>query len=252
MHKIILITRPLHQASALYEGICRMGDEALLFPTIEISPPDDFHSLYEAIQSLEKFEIAIFTSANAVIHTFPFLPKKLPRNLPANLKVASIGPATTRALEERGIKVAFTSPPPFSTESLLSLKEFQKLANKKIVIFTGMNGRELLQTMLKSRGASVQVAMSYKRILPSVSGLADMLEKCENVDIITGTSLESLKNLLLLLGSKKNLLFQKPIIVVSERLVKLAKTLGFKKIILTKNASDQAILEAITDYKKEI
>jgi len=37
----IVITRPVHQAQALSQAITAAGGEALLFPGLEIAPPQD-------------------------------------------------------------------------------------------------------------------------------------------------------------------------------------------------------------------
>jgi uroporphyrinogen-III synthase len=64
------------------------------------------------------------------------------------------------------------------------------------------------------------------------------------------TSGESLHNLLTIIGaSNQALLFNVPIIVVSQRLVELASELKFKKVFLAANASHNAIIDTLCFIK---
>ena len=69
--KRVLVTRAREQASALSDKLRSLGAEAIEFPTIRISPPDDDYAALEAaLSSLDQYDWLVFTSANGVNHAF--------------------------------------------------------------------------------------------------------------------------------------------------------------------------------------
>ena len=55
----------------------------------------------------------------------------------------------------------------FDSEALLALPEMRDLAGKRVVIFRGDGGRELLGDTLIARGAIVEYAECYRRSKPT-------------------------------------------------------------------------------------
>lgn len=65
------------------------------------------------------------------------------------------------------------------------------------------------------------------------------------------TSTESLDNLCEMLAAQKNVLRQKDLLVISERMSQHAKQLGFsKQAIVTTQVSNQAIINSLAHYNK--
>ena len=62
----VLVTRALHQAGKLSEGLRALGAEAVEVPVLEIRPPESYATLDAAIVRLERYDWLILTSANAV------------------------------------------------------------------------------------------------------------------------------------------------------------------------------------------
>src|ERR1035441_11118859 len=62
----VLVTRALHQAGKLSEGLRALGAEAVEVPVLEIRPPVSFEPLDVALHQLKSYDWLILTSANAV------------------------------------------------------------------------------------------------------------------------------------------------------------------------------------------
>src|ERR1700761_4793765 len=105
----VLVTRPELQSMPLCRLLDAQGAHCLRMPAVEIKPLSDRRALLAQIGALEKFDIIIFTSANAVRFGAPFLDQK------RGLTLAAIGPATARALNQAGYRVALQ--PVGSTDS---------------------------------------------------------------------------------------------------------------------------------------
>ena len=234
----VLVTRPDQRASGLCQLIERAGGTALHFAAIEIGEPADSRSRDYVLEHIADFSLAIFISQTAVEKTLQFLP-----TLPDTVSIAAIGSKTAQALEAHGFSLAIR-PDGHDSESLLQHPDLcaAHISGKKIVIFRGSGGRELLGDTLKSRGAKVTYADMYQRLLPrDPSRLISLLRQA---DIITISSNEGLQNLYKLAADKKDLT-ARTLIVPGERGAELARSLGFEHIIKAQNATDEACLNAL-------
>ena len=247
----IVVTRPSHQAEKLSQSIEALGGNALRFPVIEIRPSADADKLKAQLSHLSRFQLAIFISANAVFAAQHILEDQQP--LPLGLKIAAVGQATAKALAVNGLIASLVSPEPYNSEALLGLADLQSMHGQRVIIFRGNGGRELLANTLRERGAEVEYAECYQRVIADTdtSELFQKWDEGHSMPIVV-TSNEGLNNLHSLIGlTHQQALLTSPLIVVSQRAVTLAKELGFtQKPFVAQNASSEAILTAIEQWKK--
>ncbi|HXH54968.1 MAG TPA: uroporphyrinogen-III synthase [Gammaproteobacteria bacterium] len=252
----VLVTRPANLAAGLVEMINAMGDVAELFPVIEIKKTSQQARLHSAIDILDTQDIAIFISQSAVQFGMPAIQSRWPKEeLLPNLLWAAIGSGTARALQNLGIQdVLFPPAPPYESESLVAMPTFQtpQIHGKKISLFRGNGGRELLSETLRSRGALVQIIEVYQRCLPVLD--TQMVEKIKHwqhtpFNVMITTSADSLYNLVQLLGNTVDGLTQIPLIVVGARMQKLAKELNFKNLLVATSADDGSIINVLKMFK---
>jgi len=88
---------------------------------------------------------------------------------PPGLKVATVGQGSREELMQRGFAQVISPAAQSDSEALLDLPELAKVRGRRIVIFRGDGGRQLLGETLAQRGASVEYAACYRRVLPAVS-----------------------------------------------------------------------------------
>jgi uroporphyrinogen-III synthase len=192
----VLVTRPEQQAMPLCRLLETEGASTLRLPAIEIKATGNRRETAAQLGALEDFDVIIFTSANAVRFGASLLDQQ------RDLTLAAIGPATARALNQAGYRVAVQAPPrgAFDSESLLLHPRLEHPAGQRILILTGSNGRPFLEQELVRRGAQVRSAEVYRRA-PATSSpavLAALLDSftAGAVQVITATSLEIANNLL--------------------------------------------------------
>lgn len=245
--KVILITRPVHQAQRLCQLISQMGAKAVSFPTICIKSIANKTTFKNTLQRLTKYDFAIFVSANAVSAVQSLWPKD-PNSLPT---IIAIGPGTARALEKNHIRVD-AMPNEYNSEGIIALPQLKTVQNKSIVIFCGEKSRPFLKNELQKRGAQIDTAICYCRQCPIPTKKAITELRSNSIDLIVSTSQESLRNLAILLPRSENQwLYEKQLLVINSTMVTLAKQFGFTNdIIIAKNASDEAIAEASTNTLK--
>ena len=184
----VLVTRPEFQAMPLCRILESLGATTLRLPALEIKPLKDRRALIEQLGVLENFDVILFTSANAVRFGVSFLDQR------RDLTLAALGPATSRALNQAGYRVAIQPGETFDSEALLSHPRLEHVAGHRILIIKGTHGRDLVQQELTRRGATVVNADVYERV-PSVFSAAALKLVRERfaageMQVITATSLE--------------------------------------------------------------
>jgi len=247
----ILVTRPPHQAEALCRLIESHGGNAIRFPSMDITSVETDDRLAGCMSTIADYDIAIFISANAVDFGL-----NLVSSWPPKTAIAAIGEASARALQRHGLRVTLQPKNRYNSEALLELPEMQAVAGKRILIFRGVGGREHLAEQLSERGASVDYAECYQRVMPQPSSDQRLaLNKlCQRGELhaITATSNESLQNLFNLFDKEhRTCLKQATIIGVSQRLIDVAQSLGLPKPRIAPQASDMAIVDELIAWRGE-
>jgi Uroporphyrinogen-III synthase len=246
----VLVTRPAHQAHQLCELIERDGGRALCFPVLEILDPVDKDALFALVDRLDEFDIVVFISPNAAYKSLRVIMARR-KAWPEGLQLAAIGRTTARELERAGHSVDICPEHRFDSEALLAIDAMQDVAGKRIVIFRGEGGRELLGNTLRERGAHVEYAEAYRRGKPEadVSRLMRYFERGE-LDVITITSNESLHHLNAMVGKEgRAWLHKMPLVVISERTAVLARELGFENPAwVVEQASDEGLVAALRKF----
>ncbi len=235
--KGIVVTRPVHQSEGLAAALIAAGARPIVFPTIEILPPADPQPLASAIARLEQFDIAVFISPNAARMAMQAIAAR--RAWPATLAAATIGRGGERELVRHGV-AGVIAPAQFDSEGLLAMPAMQAVAGKRVVIFRGDGGRELLGETLRARGALVDYAACYRRALPQ-GNAASLLAAWRDghVDAVTATSSEGLRNLFTLLGEGgREMLGRTPVFVPHPRIEGVARAAGCQNVVLTAQGDD--------------
>jgi len=244
----VLVTRPAAQADNLCRLVEALGGRAIRFPVLEIRDPDNLAPVHKIVDHLSDYDIAIFISPNAVNKALNLVLGDSGKSWPDNVRIAAVGKASAKSITGFGLTPDIFPKTRFDSEALLEMDALQAVQDKKILIFRGEGGRELLAETLRQRGAHVDYAEVYRRVKPQadVSNLMRLWARGD-INIITVTSNESLQNLYDMVGQLgRRWLIKTPLIVVSERGKELASQLGFKApVIVAEQAGDDAISNAI-------
>ncbi|MGA7750715.1 MAG: uroporphyrinogen-III synthase [Gallionella sp.] len=233
----IVVTRPREQAVDLAQRIEQAGGIPLLFPLLDIAAVHDTQLLREQVSRLAQFELAIFISPNAV--HFGIEAIRAAGKLPTELKIATVGQGSAKALRKSGIPNIIAPADRFDSEGLLALPELQNVAGWRVMIFRGDGGRELLGDTLKARGATVEYATCYQRSKPQQD--ASVLLNAAP-DAMSVTSSEALRHLWQMLDSKaQQALSHTPLFVPHARIAELAVQQGWLHVYVTESGDDGLI-----------
>ncbi|MGC2472928.1 MAG: uroporphyrinogen-III synthase [Candidatus Sulfotelmatobacter sp.] len=222
----VLVGRAKHQAGALSTELRKLGAEVLEIPFIEIRKPRSFKPLDSALKNLPTYDWLILTSVNGVEAMWtrieklrpqplwksgPSGPRSTRQNVRAStperpLRVAAIGPATKKAIEQRGLKVDVV-PKEYVAESVVrSLKG--KVKGKRVLLVRAKVARDVIPRELRKAGAHVDVVEAYETVVPQSSRRklqAALKNECKRPQVVTFTSSSSVKNFVALVGKRANL-----------------------------------------------
>jgi uroporphyrinogen-III synthase len=222
----VLVGRAKHQAGALSAELRNRGAEVMEIPFIEIRKPKSFQPLDTALKNLNTYDWLILTSVNGVEALWERMEKlRLPRSgkkreghgfggavgargwNPAlaaeGLRIAAIGPATKKAIEQHGAKVDVV-PKEYVAESVVrSLKS--KVQGKRVLLVRAKVARDVIPKELRKAGAHVEVVEAYETVVPQDSrrSLRAALRNPKNrPHVVTFTSSSTVRNFVKLLGSR--------------------------------------------------
>lgn len=215
----MLVGRARHQAGALSAELRQRGADVIEIPFIEIRKPKSFKPLDAALNSLGTYDWLILTSVNGVQAMWNRLEKlgeecdfgravnskstaaRSPRNAP--LRVAAIGPATKKAIEQHGEKVDVV-PKEYVAESVVrSLKS--KVKGRRVLLVRAKVARDVIPRELRRMGAHVDVVEAYRTVVPKSSRArlrAALKNPRKRPHVVTFTSSSTVRNFVELLRER--------------------------------------------------
>ncbi|MBI4853931.1 MAG: uroporphyrinogen-III synthase [Acidobacteria bacterium] len=252
----ILVTRARRDKDPLVTKLNSYGAQVYYAPTIEITEPESFDKLDQAIIRLLDYDWAIFTSRNAVdafLNRFNFLEKPIEEL--AKLKILAVGLATAKALERANISVTLI-PENFHAEgALASLENYYEnkelLAKSKFLFPRALVGRDVLPIELEKLGAKVDLVVAYQSRIPQ--GAKEEISNIfanQKIDLITFTSPSTINNLVELVSPQPIIeLLKNTIIACIGPVTAIAvQEAGLKVDICANESTVLSLAEAIKNY----
>lgn len=162
----VVVTRAQAQAGALAEALEVLGARITCFPAIRIDDPADPAPLRRAAAGTDRFDWIVFTSVNAVARFVAALPAGGGgTSALGGARVCAVGPATARALAERGIEVHLV-PEQFVTEGVVrALMRGAALAGSRVLLPRAAIANPLLPRALREAGARVVEVEAYRTVV---------------------------------------------------------------------------------------
>lgn len=201
----VLVSRARKQAGALSGLLAEQGATVLEIPFIEIHDPSSFAPLDTAIRSVLTYDWLILTSVNGVEALMKRLRKlKFRPSLLEELKIAAIGPATRKAIEEQGLRVAVT-PKEYVAEAVVKALA-NRVRGKRVLLVRAKVARDVIPRELQKIARAVDVVEAYETVVPEKSRerLSDALvDDRKRPHVITFTSSSTVRNFVQLMGKRE-------------------------------------------------
>jgi uroporphyrinogen III methyltransferase/synthase len=254
--RTIVITRARPQADEFVSELERFGARTIICPTIEISAPESYDRLDEAIDHLFGYDWLVFTSVNGVdyflrrLQTAGHDVSKLDE-----LKVCAIGDATAEKLRVAHIHVDVV-PNEFKAEGVFDalvqyLGGTEALDGLNFLIPRAAVARDFLPKALAGAGARVDVVAAYRSVLPDNvdrGRIAAMLTG--SADCIAFTSSSTVKNLAQLFDTQdlSEVLAGITVACIGDITAQTATEHGLQTEIQPDQFTIPALAQAIADY----
>lgn len=186
----VLVTRPEGQSAAMCQRLSALGAEVWHQPAVEISEPDDWEPLDDALRRIEWFDWLVFSSPNGVRY---FLERLLARGGDLRrlgpTRLAAIGPGTAAELRRYHL-AADLLPEEFCAESLAAaliaavpaaesrrrgLEPSDRAGGTdetvsagrqgiapRVLLIRASRGRDVLAEQLRTAGVEVEQIVAYR------------------------------------------------------------------------------------------
>lgn len=154
----VLVTRPAGQAHELCDVLAANGLEPVAVPTVAIDTAPAAGDLDRMISSLDHADWLVLTSVNGARAVVDRLGGRRP---PPHVRVAAVGPATTRVLEDAGVRVDHV-PQEFLTVAIAD--GLGPLTGRRVVLARADAASPGLRMELLARGATVEEVVAYRTV----------------------------------------------------------------------------------------
>lgn len=255
--RTIVITRALAQSAEFAAELERYGARVVACPTIEITAPETYAPLDEAIENLYGYDWIIFTSVNGVDY---FLKRfaELGHDVHEldELRVCSIGEATAVRLRDAQVHVDVI-PEQFKAEGVFEalinyLGGTKGFPTLNFLIPRAAVARDFLPLALEGAGARVDVIAAYQTVRPQASdrGRIEALLAGGAIDCITFTSSSTITNFALLFDTSdlSELLDGVAIACIGDITASTAAEYNLSTHIQPREYTTTALARAIADY----
>lgn len=235
----VLVTRPVESSKNLVRLIRANGGAPFECPVIKIDLMTGQPAMHAAISDLGGVGLAVFVSVHAV-RSFAAALAQDSLEIPPQLKIAAIGPATAAQLASCGYRIDYVPEAISNSESLIETLIKNDYRAHNVVIFRGQSGRETLSSYLRNIGAKVTEVESYRRTtIPEPVG--PVLEQWADYPrrLLTLTSVDIMQRLLNKTPKKfQHHVYQSDVAVLSKRIAESCRKSGFSGVIQVADSSD--------------
>jgi uroporphyrinogen-III synthase len=259
-NKVVLVTRAREAADTGAAGIVGLlraaGARPLVVPTIVFQPPRDPGALAQAIQRLRarQYGWVAFTSAHALRCTWDAAGGEA--GVFEGARLAVVGPATARALEERGLRadvVALESRAEGLAAALL-----QRLGADggapRVLFPRAARGSSVLRDRLQDAGYAVDLVVAYETRAPDPPALAELVRELEGgrVDAVVLTSGSTVENLVDCLGPRASeWLARCRLASIGPVTTEAARARGLRVDVVSPRASVESLVGALAESYRE-
>jgi len=247
--KRILVTRSAEQAGELAALIRRAGGVPVLFPTIRLMHPADCAPLDREIGRLSSFDWILFASANAA----RFFRERAERlgvvSWPGTLRVASVGPGTTKELSALGVPVHRTAAR-HTAEGLFEALLPTGIRGKRFLLPRAEEGREILPDAIGREGGEVVSVVAYRNGPAEKDEAAAGEITAHPPDVCTFASPSAFRNLFLLLGEEaaREMLLRSRIAVIGEVTARAVQRKDFRVDIVPETYTLKGMVDAVQAF----
>lgn len=246
---VVLLTRRESDDRPLQWELERLGASVLSLPINRIEPPKSWSDLDRALDRLADYHWIAFTSRNAVRSVIDRMALLVPRGtLPSGMQVASVGDATAKELQARGIE-ANCRPEKENAAFLADAMIARGVRNTHVLVPVGDLARTELKERLQNAGALVDAVVVYRTVPSTLDPMVlDKVRRSE-IDVITLASPSAARNLAAALGRDVSPLRRLQVVCIGPTTARAVRHLGLKPAAVAARPTSEALVQAILNLR---
>jgi hydroxymethylbilane synthase len=243
---MVLLTRQHRYLGNTAAILQRLDFQPTHVPTLNIKPENN-PELLEIFSNLSNFTDVLFVSRNAAEVGMSMIEQQ--GGMPDGIRVMAVGSETAKELFRFGISAMFPSEGN-GAEALLNVSQLTEMDHRKVLVVRGEHGLFWPSDEMRKRGASVEEANCYQQTVPEESSslLLQALEQNDQLEGVFVHSSQSLRNLMVIAGDKRQRVSQATLVAGSQRIAETAKSLGWLgEIRVAESPSNKHMMIAFSD-----
>jgi uroporphyrinogen-III synthase len=191
MTRLVVVTRDEDADGPLSRALSARGLRVARWRTVRTAPPEDAGPLEAALAELASFDWLVFTSRRAVAAVAERV-----RPLPAGLRIAAVGEASSAALEREGWPVDVLPEEQFAEGLVAALSAAGVGPGTRVLFPASEIARDAVPEGLAALGARVTTVVAYRTLAtaPDADAVRDALDDAA-VDVVTFASPSAVENL---------------------------------------------------------
>jgi uroporphyrinogen III methyltransferase / synthase len=252
--KRVVVTRAVAQSSELFETLRTRGALPVSLPLISFAPPFDFAPVDAALQQLDRFDWAVFTSMNAV-HALAARSATVGRDLHQLGKpprIAVVGPATEHEAALTGLRVDYVAKTHLGVALAEELGE--QLRNKTVFLPRSDRANPDLPAALRRLGATLTEVVAYRTLPPSDIDRERVVRTISSeADSIVFFSPSAVHNLASLLGRQQLAAAENTVVIAAVGPVTAAalRECGVHRLVVAADTTSAAVVVALETHFAE-
>jgi uroporphyrinogen III methyltransferase / synthase len=246
----VLVTRSAEQAAELVAALAEAGAEAVELPMLRLLPASDTAPLDAALAQFARYDVLLFTSANAVAF---FAARAGERGTPLaalRAEVICVGPKTAEAALAAGLPVHWMPAERFDAESMLEVVlRACSAAGKRILLPRSELARDVLPDGLRREGAVVDVVTVYRNVPAQADGTALRDALSQGLDVLTFTSPSTVRHFDALLDAQARAAAARCVIAAIGPLTAVAlREVGLTPHVTPERVTARELVEALAAH----
>ena len=250
--KRILLTRERSRSKELSETLEALGATVITFPTIHVSPSLSEKSMH-TIKHLKDFAWIVFLSPNGVQHFLEGLRKsnKDLRSL-AGLRIFSMGPATSTALNEAGLRPDLAPAESHGEGVIDAFRNLPEPHSGKVLLVRGDRGTGAIPRGLEELGYGVETISVYENTLPAVPAyrmerLRTMLDEGA-IDLAIFYSPSAIRGFISLFPDHAEAISRIPSLAIGPTTREELLRSAIQTLVMAKNPTTPSVVETAVDF----
>lgn len=245
--RVVLVTRPAHQASQMTDRLEALGAQVVVMPAIEIAPPADTRPLDMALRDLENYDWVVLTSANGVEAVRRRMTELgIDKALLMFRRLAVIGPATAQALCS-AFREPDLMPDEFVSESIA--EALGDVAGRRFLLARADIARKDLARILTERGAVVDEVAAY-RIVKPVQPIALPDQAPDTIALTSSSAVRGTKEALEEKGLER-WMREAELACIGPITAQTVRELGYEVAVMADEYTIPGLVKAIADHAQK-